>query len=323
MKRTTLLFAAAVLCLGSAHATEKDQYPSRAISVIVPYAAGGTNDVLARLVANKMSNQLGVSVLVENRPGAGGNIGARHVTAAEPDGYTIGAVPVGVLAINQWVYSDPGFDAQKDLIPITLAGHVPNVIVATPSLPANTIAELIEYAKAHPGEISFASMGTGTTGHLCAELFKLQTQTDMPHVPYKGAAPALTDLMGGHVQLMCDNLTNALPHIQSVKIKALAVTSSARAPKLPDVPTVQEAGLKDFEATAWFGFAAPARTPADRLETLNAAIVKALNDPDVQQKLEGLGMDVVGNTTAEFAAFVNSETGKWREVVERSGAKAN
>lgn len=309
------------ICAGSGALAQG--YPAKPISIIVPYAAGGTNDLLAREVSAKLSVSMGVPVVVENRSGAGGNIGARHVARAAPDGYTLGAVPVGVLSINQWIYADAGFDPAKDLAPITMAGSVPNVLTVNPSLPVHNVEELIQYARAHPGKLSFASMGVGTTGHLCGEMLKMLTKVDITHVPYKGAAPALSDLLAGHVQMMCDNLTNAMPHIKAGKLRALAVTSLKRAPMLPDTPTLSEAGVEGFEATAWFGFVAPAATPRPIIDKLNAELVKALRDPEVGQRLANLGLMTVADTPEEFARFISSETKKWKEVVQRSGAKAN
>ncbi|MDX3904397.1 MAG: tripartite tricarboxylate transporter substrate binding protein [Pigmentiphaga sp.] len=307
------------LC-GAAHA---DAYPARPISIVVPYPAGGTNDIIARVVGARMAESMGVPVIVENRAGAGGNIGARHVARAPADGYVLGAVPAGVLAINQWVYPDAGFDPAVDLAPVGLAGSVPNVFVVNPALPVGSIQELVASAKQNPGKLNFASMGTGTTGHLCGEMFRMLTGTDIAHVPYKGAAPAMADLLAGHVGLMCDNLTNALPHIQAGKLKALAVTSLERTPMLPSVPTLDEAGVKGFEATAWFGFVAPGGTPPAVVERLNAEIGAALKDEQVQKRLTQQGLTIQPMLPGAFSAFIAAETRKWREVVQRSNIRAD
>ncbi len=320
--RLSLIVVSSVLgaALSAPVQAQPAAWPSKPITLIVPFAAGGTNDILARVVGAKLSNRYGVPVVVENRPGAGGNIGGRAVAQAPGDGYTLGAVSVGVLAINQWVYPDIGFDPEKELTPIALAGHVPNVLVANPALPAKSVKELIAYAKQHPGKLNFASMGTGTTGHLCGELFRLETGIDVEHVPYKGAAPALADLIAGHVGLMCDNLTNALPHIQAGKLRALAVTSKARSEMLPDVPTLNEAGVKGFEATAWFGFVGPGSMKPELVERLHQDFAAALADQDVRERLSKQGLGIEAMSQAEFKAFAGSEAKKWKTVVERAGA---
>jgi tripartite-type tricarboxylate transporter receptor subunit TctC len=298
-------------------------YPSKPITIIVPYGAGGTNDILARSVAAKMSESMGQPVIVENKPGAGGNIGAALVAKAPADGYTVLTASSGILAIAKWIYSNPGYDAQRDFAPLTLAGSVPNVLLVHPSVQASNVKELTAYAKTNPGKLSFASMGTGTSGHLSAELFKMMAEVAVLHVPYKGSAPALNDLLGGHVQLMFDNLPTALPQVKSGKLRAFAVTSAKRSPLLPDVPTLAEAGVKDFEATAWFGFVAPAATPPAILDRLNHEMVKALNDPALRAALGAQGVTIVANSRAEFAKIIADESVKWRKVVERSGAKVD
>jgi tripartite-type tricarboxylate transporter receptor subunit TctC len=319
MIKTLLAFA---LALGGTTASvAQSEFPSKPITIVVPYGPGGTNDILARAVAAKLSTSMGQPVVVENKPGAGGNIGAQLVAKAAPDGYTLLTAPSGILAINKWITPVPGFDPERDLAPLTLAGTVPNVLLASPSVPANNVAELIRYAKAHPGKLSFASMGTGTSGHLSGEMFKMLATVDLQHVAYKGSAPALTDLLGGHVQIMFDNLPTALPLVKGGKLKAFAVTSAVRTPLLPDVPTLAEAGVKGFDATAWFGFVAPAGTPAPILDKINREMVKALNDPSVRSELTAQGVTIVANTRGEFAKFIADESRKWKEVVQRSGTK--
>ncbi len=298
-------------------------FPSKAITFVVPYAPGGTNDIIARVVAATMTTSVGQPVLVENKPGASGGIGAAFVARAAPDGYTVLTAPVSLLAINKWVYKNLSYDPDRDFVPITNAGSVPNMLIAHPSVPAGNVAELIAYAKANPGKVNFASMGTGTTGHLSGELFKLMAGVDMVHVPYKGSAPALADLVGGQVQVMFDNMPTAIKLSQSGKVKGLALTSLKENALAPGVPTLDEAGLKGFSVTAWFGFVAPAGTPAPVIAKLNDEIVKALRDPKVSENLTRLGVTIIADEPDAFAAYMAAESRKWREVVEKSGARVN
>lgn len=298
-------------------------FPSRAITFVVPYAPGGTNDIIARAVAATMTTSVGQPVLVENKPGASGGIGAGFVARAAPDGYTLLTAPVSLLAINKWVYKNLPYDPERDFVPITNAGSVPNMLIAHPSVPAGNVAELVAYAKANPGKVNFASMGTGTTGHLSGELFKLMAGVDMVHVPYKGSAPALADLVGGQVQIMFDNMPTAIKLSQSGKVKGLALTSLKENALAPGVPTLDEAGLKGFSVTAWFGFVAPAGTPAPVVAKLNDEIVKALRDPKVSENLTRLGVTIIADEPDAFAAYMAAESRKWREVVEKSGARVN
>jgi tripartite-type tricarboxylate transporter receptor subunit TctC len=313
-----------VLGLAALSAAAQAPWPAaRSITIVVPYGPGGTNDIIARALAARLTPALGQNVVVENKPGAGGNLGAQFVAKSPADGYTLLTAPVSLLSINKWVYPNMGFDPEKDLAPITMAGRVPNVLLVHPSVPVATMGELVKYLQANPHKLSFASMGSGTSGHLSGEMFKMLAQVDMQHVPYKGSAPALNDLLGGHVQMMFDNLPTALPLAKSGKLKAFAVTSATRSPLLPDVPTLAEAGVRGFEATAWFGFVAPAGTPAPILDRLNAEMVKALNDRAFRAELTAQGVEVVGNSRAEFTQLIADESRKWRQVVEKSGAKAD
>lgn len=313
------LALAFVVCLPLAAAAES--YPNRAITLVVPYAAGGTNDIIARAVAAKITTSLGQPVVIENRSGAGGNLGAQLVARAPADGYTMLIASVGVLAINKSIYAHPGYDAEKDFAPITEAGTVPNVLLANATVPANNVSELVAYAKSHPKTLTIASMGAGTTGHLCGEMFQRGAGIDLVHVAYRGSAPALQDMLGGHVNVMFDNLPTALPLVKAGTLKAFAVTSAQRSESLPNVPTLAEAGITGFEATSWFGFVAPAATPAPILERLNNEIVKALNDPDVREKLQAQGVTTIANTREEFARVISSETSKWKAVVDSAGVK--
>ena len=296
-------------------------FPSRPITIVVPYSPGSTSDLLPRAIAPHMSQSLGVPVVVENRPGAGGNIGAALVAKGEASGHTVLMAPSAVLATNQWLYKDPGYDPQKDLTPVIDAATTPNLWVANPSLPAKTIAELIALAKAKPGSLSFASGGAGTTSHLCGELLNTMAHVDLLHVPYKGPAPALQDVLAGRVPLMCDNFSNVIPHVRNGRLRAIALTGMKRMAQTPDVPTVSESGLPGFEISVWYGFAVPAATPRAVVHKLNSEIGAALHQPAVAERLESLGLTIVADTPEAFARFVAAESEKMRRLVQASGAK--
>lgn len=302
-------------------AAQAQNFPSRQVTIIVPYAPGGTNDILARAVAGKMSASVGQPVVVENRPGAGGNVGAAFVAKSEPDGYTLLTASVGVYSINKWMQKDLPYDPEKDFAPITNGGSVPNMLIVHPSVPADNVRDLIAFAKANPGKVNFASMGSGTTGHLSGEMFKQRTGLDIVHVPYKGSAPALKDLLGGQVQIMFDNMPTAIKLAESGKVKGLALTSLKPSALAPNVPTLDAAGLKGFDVTAWFGFVAPAGTPRPAIQRLNMEMVKALRDPVIAENLTRLGVTIIADTPEQFAAYMAAETKKWKQVVERSGVK--
>ena len=298
-------------------------YPTKPIRIVVPFPAGGTTDVLARAAAQKLAETLGQPAVVDNRPGAGGNIGAELVAKSAPDGYTLLMGTVGTHAINPGLYPKLPYDHVKDFAPVILVAGVPNVLVINPALPVNSVPELIAYAKANPGKLNFASSGNGTSIHLSAELFKTIAGVQMTHVPYKGSAPALQDLVGGQVQLMFDNLPSSLALIKGGKLKALAVTSGARAAALPDVPTLAESGLPGFEASSWFGLLAPTGTPSSVIAKLNGEIAKWLATPEAKEKLLAQGANAAGGTAEEFAQFIAAETAKWQKVVKESGAKVD
>jgi tripartite-type tricarboxylate transporter receptor subunit TctC len=298
-------------------------YPTRPIRLVVPFPAAGTTDILARAAAQKLTEAFGQAVVVDNRPGAGGNIGSDLVAKSAPDGYTLLMGTVGTHAINPSLYSKMPYDHIKDFVPVVLVAGVPNVLVVNPALPVNSVADLIKLAKDKPGTINFASSGSGTSIHLSGELFKTMAGVDMMHVPYKGSSPALTDLIGGQVQIMFDNLPSSLPQIKGGKLRAVAVTSMKRAPALPDVPTINESGLPGFEASSWFGILAPAGTPAPIVARINAEVNKWLQSADAREKLLGQGAEAAGGSPEQFAAYIRSETEKWAKVVKASGAKVD
>jgi tripartite-type tricarboxylate transporter receptor subunit TctC len=315
--------AAAALAVGllGGHAEAQSDYPNQPIRLIVPFAAGGATDVLARLLGERLSQSLGQQVVVDNRGGAGGNIGSAQAAKAEPDGYTLLMGAVGTHAINQSIYPKLPYDPIEDFAPVSLVATVPNVLVVNPSVPAQTVQELIALAKSRPGELNFASSGNGTSIHLSGELFKSMTGVDMVHVPYKGSGPAMTDLLGGQVQMMFDNLPSALPNVQAGKLRALGVTGAERSPALPDVPTIEEAGVPGYEALSWFGIFAPAGTPQPVIDKLHDHIVQALADPAMRARLADLGAEPVGSTPQEFASFIRAEAEKWAKVVKEAGVK--
>ena len=308
--------------LAPATATAQD-FPTKPVTIIVPFSAGGTTDILARIVGQYLGTKFGESVVVENRDGAGGNIGTQTAARAKADGYTLLMGTVGTHAINPALYSKLNFDHIKDFQPLTRVAMVPNLLVVNPDRPYRSVKELIEYAKAHPGEVTFASSGNGSSIHLSGELFSLMADVDMLHVPYRGSAPAVTDLLGGTVDIMFDNMPSAIQHVRSNTLVPLAVTPATRSPELPDVPTIAEAGVEGYEATSWFGLFAPAGTPDDVVQTLHAAIVEALKDPEVVKKFNAQGAQVHIDTPEEFAEFIAAETEKWADVVKRSGATVN
>jgi len=317
------LLGVSAFALAAIAGAQAPAYPTKPIRLVVPFPAGGATDILAREVAKHLTDAWGQSVVVDNRPGAGGNIGSELVAKAAPDGYTLEMGTVGTHAINASLYSKMPYDHVRDFVPVILVAGVPNVLEVNPALPVNSVQELIAYAKANPGKLNFASSGSGTSIHLSGELFKVMAGVQMMHVPYKGSAPALQDLIGGQVQLMFDNLPPSLPQIKAGKLRALAVTSAARAPALPDTPTVAEAGLPGFEASSWFGVLAPAGTPPEIVNKLNAEIAKWLASPGAKEKLANVGANIAGGTPEDFARHIQAETAKWAKVVKESGAKVD
>lgn len=303
-------------------------WPTKPVKIVVPFAPGGTTDLLARAMAPELSKAFGQAFIVENRAGAGGNLGADVVAKAPADGYTLLMGTVGTHGINVALYDKMPFDPVKDFAPITLVAGVPNVMVMNTekakTLGINTVADFIKYAKAHPGKLNMASSGNGTSIHLAGELFKSMSGTYMVHFPYRGSSPALLDLVGGTMDVMFDNLPSALPHIKSGKLKALAVTSAQRSAVLPDVPTIEQAGnLKGYEASSWFGLLAPAGTPPEVVSRIQQEAAKALNTAAVKDKLLAQGAIPGGNSPQEFAKMIASEIKKWAQVVKAAGAKVD
>lgn len=309
--------ALALLAPSAVHAAD---YPTRAIRVICPFPAGGTADVVARLVAQKLGEAFGQSVVVENRVGASGNIGADFVAKAEPDGYTLLVTPPPPLSVNPTLYKTMPYDAATAFSWISVVAQSPSVLVVNPRVPFTTMQELVAYAKANPGKINYASQGGGgTTSHLTASMLAMDAKIDLVHVPYKGSAPALTDLLGGQVEMMFDNLGSSLQHIKAGSLKVLAIASHHRSKELPDTPTMIEAGFPNFIAEAWFSAAAPARTPPEIIQTLNTIIVRGFRQPDIIQKLSAQGVEPVASSPQEMAAFVKEETARWRKVIQATG----
>jgi tripartite-type tricarboxylate transporter receptor subunit TctC len=296
-------------------------YPVRPVTVVVAFTPGGPSDVLARIVGKKMEQLLGAPFVIENRPGAGGNIAAEGVARAAPDGYTLLMGNNSILATNESLYKHINYNPEKDFMPITLVGTQANILVVNPDVPARSLKELIALAQAQPGKINFASSGYGAAAHLAGELFKSEAKINIVHVPYKGAAPALQDVIAGHDQMMFATAASVIGHIEGGRVRALAVTTLRRTQVLPDVPTMDEAGLKGFDASTWHGLVAPAGTPPQVIATLHDAAVKALHDPGVQESLSRLGVDIVGDTPQEFQTYIKNEIPKWTAIVKASGAK--
>src|SRR5215831_1272425 len=295
-------------------------YPTRPVIVMVAFTPGGPSDVLARILGKRLEQTLGAPFVVENRPGAGGNVAAELVAHAAPDGYTLLNGNNSILATNAALYKKINFDPEADFAPVSLIGSQANILVVNPSVPARSMAELIALAKAKPGKYNFASSGYGAAAHLAGELFKAEAKVDIVHVPYKGAAPALQDLIAGHVQMMFATAASVVSHIQSGQVRALAVTTLKRTAVFPELATVDELGLKGFDATTWHGLVAPSRTPKDVITALHRATVSALGDATVRKALADLGVDIVGNTPEEFSAYIKAEIPKWTAIVKASGA---
>ena len=317
------LSASACLVSGAA-LSQQATYPSRPVRLIVPFTPGGTTDIFARLVGEKLSQSLGQQFVIENRGGAGGNIGTDAVAKADPDGYTLVMGTVGTHAINPSLYTKMPYDALTDFAPVAYVAGVPNLMVVSPKkVKATTVEEFIAEAKATPGKMTMASSGNGTSIHLSGELFKQMTGIEMPHVPYRGSGPAVNDLIGGQVDVMFDNLPSSIEQVRSGNLRALAVTSSKRSPAIPDKPTLAEAGLPGFEASSWFALFAPKGTPPEITSKLNQEVRKALETPELQKRFADLGGEIQSMRPDELMAYVKSEHEKWAKVVKASGAKVD
>mgnify|MGYP001058906199 FL=1 len=319
-RRPWIGLACAVACVAASGLAMAQDYPNKPVKLVVPYPPGGPTDIVARVVAQKLQEQMGQPFVIDNRPGAGANTGAEAVARSTPDGYTL-LVATTAHAINPSLFSKLSYQLLKDLAPVSQLTSGPLVIVANPALPAQNIQELIALAKGKSGGLNFGSSGNGQSTHLSAELFSAMAGIKMSHVPYKGSAPALTDVMAGQTDLMFDTMLSAMPHVKAGKLKALAITSSQRSPVAPHLPTVAESGLPGYEAIAWNGLLAPAGTPKEVVARLNAELKKVLENPDVRQRFEAQGFAASWNSPATFGSFLQAEVDKWAKVVQVSGAK--
>ena len=328
-RRTALIaLTLATLGLSTGLAQAQGAWPNKPVKIVVPFTPGGTTDILARAIAPDLSKAFGQQFVIENKGGAGGNLGAEQVAKSAGDGYTLLMGTVGTHGINRALYAKLPYDPFKDFAPVTLVAAVPNVMVVNSEFAAthkiNTVNDFIQYARANPGKINMASSGNGTSIHLAGELFKSMTRTFMTHIPYRGSGPALLDLAAGNMQVMFDNLPSAMQLIKAGKIKSLAVTSSQRSAALPELPTIEEAaGLKGFEASSWFGLLAPAGTPPEVVNRIQQEVAKSLATPALKERLAALGAIPSGNTPAQFATLIEAEHKKWAEVVKASGAKVD
>jgi len=317
--------AAVAVCLPAAWSDGAfaQAFPSKPVKLVIPFPPGGSLDAVGRAIADKLTQMWGQSVVVDNKPGAGGNIGADFVAKSAPDGYTVVMGALSTHAVNPSLYPKMPYDAVKDFAPISLVAITPNVLVVNPSLPVNSVKDLIAYAKANPGKLSFGSGSNGSAGHLAGELFKVDTGTDMVHIPFKGGAPALQALLAGDTQLMFDNLANSMQQVKAGKLKALAVTTEKRSALVPDLPTMAESGVPGFDISTWFGIMAPAGTPPDVIAKWNTDLVKVLNSPDMRERMTAQGAEAAPDTPAEFSAFIARELAKYARIVKASGAKVD
>ncbi len=322
MRRILAALAAAAAAFWPHAVPAQPAYPTKPIRIIVPYTPAGTTDILARLVGQKLSEAWGQPVLIENKPGANGNIGTEAAAKAPNDGYTVVMGTVAPFGINPSLYK-LGFDPVKDFVPITLVALVPNILVVNPNLPVKSVADLIAYAKANPGKLTFGSPGNGSSAHLSGELFKSMAGVDMLHVPYKGNAGVLADLTGGQISLAIDNIPVYIEQARAGKLRALAVSTPKRSSAAPDLPTLAESGLPGFNVSSWFGLYAPAGTPPEIIAKWNAEVARILKLPDVRERLLTLGAEPGGNTSEEFGAFTRSEIARWASVVKQSGVKVD
>jgi tripartite-type tricarboxylate transporter receptor subunit TctC len=297
-------------------------YPDRPIRLVVPFPAGGTTDIVGRIVAEHVSRRLGQQMIVENRPGAGGNTGTELVKRAAPDGYTLSLCTIGTCAINSSIYANTGYDVQKDFVPVVVVGGVVNVLAVNPKVPAKSVKELVQLAKARPDSLTYGSSGYGTSPHLSGELLKDMAGVEITHVPYKGSAPVIVDLRGGQIDLFFDNAPSILPHVKPGPLRALATTGAKRSKLLPDVPTMEEAGFPGFVIEPWWGVLAPAKAPPAVVARLNRAINEVLNDPVVIRRFDEIGLDIWGGPPERMANLIRTETAKWGKLVRDRGIKA-
>jgi tripartite-type tricarboxylate transporter receptor subunit TctC len=313
-------FAAALLfaVVSAGHA---QSFPSRPVTIVVPYPPGSTADLLPRALAPLLTQSMGQPVVVENKPGAGGNLGAALVAKGEASGHTLLSATSLILATSKWLYKDLQYDPDRDLTPVINAASTPNMMVVHPGVAASTLKEVVALAKAKPGTLTFASGSNGSTSHLCGELLKVQAGIDMVHVPYKGPGPAMQDLLAGHIPFMCDNLSNVIPHVRAGKLRAIALAAAQRHPQAPDVPTTAEAGFPGLEIGIWYGFAVASGTPQPVVQKLNAEIARALRTPALSARLEGLGLAIIADSPEDFARFAAAESAKMKKLVQASGAR--
>ena len=322
MRRTLTALAACVFVLsGATEAAPAADYPTRPVTLVVAFPPGGASDLLARIVGRKLDQLLRQPFVIDNRPGAGGNIAAEAVAHAAADGYTLLLGNNAILATNAALYQRINFDPVADFAPVGMVGSQANILVVNPGVPARTMGELIALAKASPGKLNYASSGHGLAAHLAGELFKAEAKIHIVHVPYKGAAPALQDVIAGHVQMMFATASSVVPHIKEGKVRALAVTTLKRTAVFPELATMDELGLKGFDATTWHGLVAPAKTPTEFIATLNRALNAALDDAGIKKSLGDLGVDIVAGRPEDFGAYIRSEIPKWTAIVKASGAK--
>ncbi len=325
MKSLTSLTSATLLTLAliTPQHLQAQPYPSKPVRLVVPYAPGGATDIISRASAIELSKTLGQSVVVDNRPGAGGNVGAEMAAKSAPDGYTMLMSASSLHGITPFLYSKLNYDPNKDLAPVIVFASFANVLVLNPGVKANSLKELIALVKAQPGKLACASSGSGSTIHMSCEMFKQMLGLDITHVPYRGSGPALTDLLGGQVQMMFDNIPSAISHIRSGKLRALATTGPVRSVTLPELPTMIEAGLPGYESTAWFGLAMPAGTPKEIIVRMNAEGQKAAKAPDFVKRMSDLGYEIVGGTPEQMASMIQDEIKRWGPIVKASGAKVD
>lgn len=315
--------AGAAACALLLSAADAQTYPAKPIRLVTPYAPGGTADILSRVVGRKLSEAWSQQVVIDNRPGASGMLGADIAAKAPPDGYTILMAYVAEIAITQSLFRSMTYDPVKDLAPVTLAAVTPMIFVVHPSLPARNVSELVALAKSRPGQLPYASAGNGSPAHLAFELLQRSARIEITHIPYKGAAPALTDLLGGHVVMFFSGMPPAMPHVKAGKLRAIAVSTAKRSPAAPEVPTVAESGVRDFDISTWFGVFAPAATSKDIIGKLNAEISRALTLPNVRERLAREGAETAPNSPEQFGKFIQSEIAKFARIIRESGARAD